>query len=68
MMAECRPVALPEEIARIFKVEKGYPAFHFKRVEFSNNNPVCYVDYFMRGELSFRDEFSPKFEHSQLNE
>ena len=57
-------VNLDEEIARLFKVQRGYPAFHFKRTEFSNELPVCYVEYFMRGELSFRDDFSPKLDHS----
>lgn len=57
-------VNLPEQIADAFNVAPGYPAFHFKRVEYSNNRPVCYVHYFMRGELSFRDVFSPKFDAS----
>jgi len=61
-------VNLPEDIATIFKVSPGYPAFHFKRTEFSNEQPVCYVEYFMRGEMSFRDVFSPKLERSLLSE
>lgn len=57
-------INLPGDIADIFTVSPGYPAFHFKRTEFSNDLPVCYVEYFMRGELSFRDVFSPKLEMS----
>ena len=58
-------VNLPRDISDVFKVTSGYPAFHFKRTEFSNDRPVCYVEYFMRGEMSFRDVFSPKLEMSQ---
>lgn len=61
-------VNLSEKIASIFKVQTGYPAFHFKRSEYSNDQPVCYVEYFMRGEMSFRDVFSPKLERSLLHE
>jgi DNA-binding GntR family transcriptional regulator len=55
-------------VADIFKVQSGYPAFHFKRTEFSNDNPVCYVEYFMRGEMSFRDVFSPRLDRSLRHE
>jgi len=61
-------VNLSREIAHIFRVSPGYPAFHFKRIEFSNDRPVCYVEYLMRGEMSFRDMFSPKLERSLFNE
>ncbi len=61
-------VSLSNEISSLFKVPNGYPAFHFKRVEFSNDQPVCYVEYFMRGEMSFRDVFSPKLQRSLLHE
>ena len=61
-------VNLSKDIASIFKVSPGYPAFHFKRIEFSNDQPVCYVEYFMRGEMSFRDVFSPNLQRSLLNE
>jgi len=60
-------VNLPKLIADSFGVETGYPAFHFKRVEYSGDRPVCYVDYYMRGEFSFRDVFSPKFEYSKFD-
>ena len=57
-------IRLSKKIADIFKVSQGYPAFHFKRTEFSNDRPVSYVEYFMRGEIAFRDTFSPKLERS----
>ena len=57
-------VNLEEKVSRLFNVQPGYPAFHFKRLEFSQEHPVCYVEYFMRGELSFRDVFSPKLDRS----
>lgn len=57
-------VNLPGEIAALFEVPPGYPAFHFKRIEFSGDKPVCYVEYYIRGEMAFRDVFSPKLERS----
>jgi len=54
-------IVLSDTIANLFKVSPGYPAFHFKRLEVSNNKPVSYVEYFMRGEIAFRDTFSPRF-------
>ncbi len=57
-------INLSIKIAAIFRVSPGYPAFHFKRTEFSNDRPVSYVEYFMRGEIAFRDTFSPKLERS----
>jgi DNA-binding GntR family transcriptional regulator len=59
-------INLPADIADIFRVDPGYPAFHFKRVEFSGEQPICYVEYFMRGEMPFRDVFSPALEHSPI--
>ncbi|MFW2364965.1 MAG: GntR family transcriptional regulator [Desulforhopalus sp.] len=57
-------VNLPGEIASLFQVKEGYPAFYFKRIEFSGDRPVCYVEYYIRGEMAFRDVFSPKLERS----
>ena len=61
---DLRAIRLPGKIAGLFKVELGYPAFHFKRTEFTSDRPVCYVEYFIRGEMAFRDVFSPKLERS----
>lgn len=55
-------IGLPENIAPLFEVESGYPAFHFKRMTYSYDEPVTYVEYFMRGEMAFRDTFEPQFE------
>ncbi|MCP4680903.1 MAG: GntR family transcriptional regulator, partial [Desulfobacterales bacterium] len=51
-------VGLSTKMAEIFKVSPGYPAFHFKRLELSNDRPISYVEYFMRGEVAFKDTFS----------
>ncbi len=55
-------VALPEELAQLFQVDPGYPAFFFKRMLYSFAEPVSYVEYYMRGEMAFRDTFTPQLE------
>ena len=55
-------VALPTEIASLFQVNPGYPAFYFKRMMYSFAEPVSYVEYYMRGEMAFRDTFTPELE------
>lgn len=55
-------VALPAEVASLFLVGTGYPAFFFKRMMYSFREPVSYVEYYMRGEMAFRDTFTPQFE------
>ena len=57
-------INLPTDIAGLFDVPPGYAAFHFKRLELTGETPVCYVEYFMRGELAFQDIFSPKMQRS----
>ncbi|MBW1636007.1 MAG: GntR family transcriptional regulator [Deltaproteobacteria bacterium] len=52
-------IGLSGKTADLFKVSPGYPAFHFKRLEISGDRPVSCVEYFMRGEISFRDTFTP---------
>jgi len=52
-------IGLSGEAADLFRVSPGYPAFHFKRVEISGDRPVSCVEYFMRGEIAFRDTFAP---------
>lgn len=61
-------VGLSPEMAAIFNVSPGYPTFHFKRLELSNDRPVSFVEYFMRGEMAFKDTFSPLHENSRLND
>jgi len=55
-------ITLSEEISGLFNVDPGYPAFYIKRLTFSFDDPVTYVEYFMRGEMAFRDTFSPQFD------
>lgn len=46
-------------IAQIFQEHEGYPVFHIERTTYTFENPVTYVEYFIRGELAFEDTFSP---------
>jgi len=55
-------IVLSEETAPIFGVQPGYPVFHIKRTIYSFDDPVTYVEYYMRGEMAFRDTFSPQFD------
>lgn len=55
-------IVLSEETAPIFDVQPGYPVFHIKRTIYSFEDPVTYVEYYMRGEMAFRDTFSPQFD------
>jgi GntR family transcriptional regulator len=55
-------IILSEETAPIFDVRPGYPAFHIKRTIYSFDDPVTYVEYYMRGEMAFRDTFLPQFD------
>ena len=54
-------IVLSEETAPIFNAHPGYPVFHIKRTIYSFDDPVTYVEYTMRGEMAFRDTFSPQF-------
>jgi len=55
-------IVLSEETAPIFDVQPGYPVFHIKRTIYSFDDPVTYVEYTMRGEMAFRDTFSPQLD------
>ncbi len=55
-------IVLSRETAPLFKVEPGYPVFNIKRMTYSFEAPVTYVEYTMRGEMAFRDTFSPQFD------
>ncbi len=52
-------VGLSEEIAFLFSVDPGYPAFHIERITYTDEKPVTWVEYFIRGEVAFEDLFSP---------
>ncbi|MCG8565091.1 MAG: GntR family transcriptional regulator [Desulfobacterales bacterium] len=49
---------MPGEVAKIFGESEGYPAFHIKRTTYTLDNPVTFVEYFIRGELAFEDTHS----------
>lgn len=59
-------IVLSKDHADLFKVEPGYPAFYIRRVIYSFNDPVTFVEYYMRGEMAFRDTFSPQFDPSDF--
>jgi GntR family transcriptional regulator len=59
-------IVLSEETAPLFNVEPGYPVFYIKRMIYSFDDPVSYVEYYMRGEMAFRDTFSPQFDPSDF--
>jgi GntR family transcriptional regulator len=57
-------VGLPESLAGLFREKPGYPVFHFQRTAYSCETPVTYVEYFMRGDMAFKDTFTPMLEVS----
>ncbi|UCG11248.1 MAG: GntR family transcriptional regulator [Deltaproteobacteria bacterium] len=57
-------VGVPEEVASLFGVPSGSPAFRMERVTYTFEEPVTRVEYFMRGELyAFEDTFCPQLEN-----
>ena len=59
-------VVLSEEIAYLFDVNPGYPAFHIERITYTHEKPVTWVEYFIRGEIAFEDLFSPRQNGRQI--
>ena len=59
-------VGLPKELTRMFALPTGSPIFFFQRLIFSFENPVGYVEYFMRGDMAFEDTFAPQLDHSDF--
>ncbi len=53
-------VVLSEEIAYLLDANPGYPAFHIQRITYTFDNPVTWVEYFIRGEIGFEDSFYPQ--------
>jgi GntR family transcriptional regulator len=53
-------VILTEEIAVLFDVDPGFPAFHIERLTYTFKRPVTWVDYLIRGDIAFEDSFSPQ--------
>jgi len=58
---------LPPKLARLFNVEPGYPVFYFKRLTYSFDSPITYVEYYMRGEMAFDDTFTPQLDHADFS-
>lgn len=59
-------IAIPEDLAELFRVAPGTPVFHFRRLVFSFDQPVTYVEYFMRGDMAFKDTFTPNLDRSDF--
>jgi GntR family transcriptional regulator len=56
-------VGLRDDIASLFSLPSGSPAFRMERVTYTFEQPVTKVEYFMRGELyAFEDTFCPQLE------
>jgi len=59
-------IVLDGEMAPLFDVEPGYPVFRIQRVLYSAEEPVTYVEFYMRGEMAFMDTFTPRLENSDF--
>lgn len=59
-------IALSEELAPLFDEQPGYPAFHFRRLVYSFDTPITYVEYFMRGDMAFKDTFTPHLDRADF--
>lgn len=53
-------VGLPAELSELFHEPAGYPVFHFKRTTFTHDTALSYIEYTMRGDMAFKDTFSPQ--------
>ena len=52
-------IIMSNDIAGVFNESPGYPAFNIKRLTYTSETPVTYVEYFIRGEVAFEDTFAP---------
>jgi GntR family transcriptional regulator len=61
-------LCMTEEIAEIFNESVGHPAFNIKRLTYTYENPVTFVEYHIRGDLAFEDTFMPggKKDHNSI--
>jgi GntR family transcriptional regulator len=55
-------IGLPPGLATIFNAPAGSPFFYFRRLTYSFETPVTYVEYYMRGDMAFEDTFTPQFD------
>jgi GntR family transcriptional regulator len=60
-------IGLPAEYAPLFGEKKGYPVFYFQRLIYTHEAPITYVEYYMRGDMAFKDSFTPQFEKTDFN-
>lgn len=58
-------VGLTAELAALFGEKTGYPAFFFERMVYSFDEPITYVEYTMRGDMAFKDSFTPQLNGRQ---
>jgi GntR family transcriptional regulator len=60
-------IALPAELSPLFDVPAGYPVFFFQRLTYSLERPITYVEYYLRGDMAFKDTFVPHLERSDFS-
>ena len=53
-------VSLNEEVAFLLNVNPGYPAFYIQRLTYTFKEAVTWVEYLIRGEIAFEDNFCPQ--------
>jgi len=63
---EMTAIALPESLSSLFHAPAGHPMFHFERLTFSFDTPITHVQYFMRGEMAFKDTFAPHLDRADF--
>ncbi len=59
-------IGLSPKLASLFDEAPGYPVFYFRRLAFSYDNPITYVENYMRGEMAFDDTFTPQFDQTDF--
>ncbi len=60
-------IGLPREIARLFDAAPGSPFFYFERITYSFDRPVSFVEYYMRGDMAFKDTFTPDLDQADFS-
>ena len=55
-------VGLTPDLAGLFKEPPGTPMFFFKRLTFTGDTAITYVEYTMRGDMAFEDSFQPQLD------
>lgn len=60
-------IGLPADLAPLFEESPGYPIFHFQRLTYTLETPLSYVEYYMRGDMAFKDTFTPQIERGDFS-